>query len=245
MNTINKMRKDGRKFDEIRHIGIIKDFTIYAEGSVLYCLGNTKVLCTLTVEEGTPRWKQNQNIPGGWLTAEYSMLPRSTHQRTTREINSKSGRTMEIQRLVGRSLRSAINLEILGNKTLTIDCDVLQADGGTRIASINGGYLALVLGLKKMINEGLLPPEVLKSPVAAVSVGKVKGDILLDLCYEEDSIAEVDANFVMNENNDLIEVQSTAEGKPYSIRVLNQMTDVAQKGIVELLKYHQNFFKSE
>ncbi len=233
------MRRDGRQAFELRPVTIEPGYSIYADGSVLISLGNTRVLCNLSIEEGVPRWMQLQKKTGGWLTAEYSMLPRSTHQRTPRET-SPGGRTMEIRRLIGRSLRTAINLERIGAITMTLDCDVLQADGGTRTAAITGGYIALALGINKQIIAGRLPVDLIIEPVAAISVGIVNGMVVLDLDYEEDVIAEVDANFIMNSKGDFIEIQGTAERNAFSKATLDQMIDLAAKGINELFTCQKN-----
>lgn len=229
------MRMDGRKANELRPVRIQPGFIPVAEGSILIAVGQTQVLCNATVEEGVPRWMQLQGKPGGWITGEYAMLPRATERRTPRETNGLGGRTQEIRRLIGRSLRAALDLEKLGPRTCIIDCDVLQADGGTRTAAITGGYLALALALRKLIQEQVVPPDALKPPIAAVSVGMVHGIPLLDLCYAEDSAAEVDLNVVMNAEGQFIEVQGTAEGKPFSKAELDHLLDLANSGIGELL----------
>lgn len=229
------MRMDGRKANELRPVRIQPGFIPVAEGSILIAVGQTQVLCNATVEEGVPRWMQLQGKPGGWITGEYAMLPRATERRTPRETNGLGGRTQEIRRLIGRSLRAALDLEKLGPRTCIIDCDVLQADGGTRTAAITGGYLALALALRKLIQEQVVPPDALKPPIAAVSVGMVHGIPLLDLCYAEDSAAEVDLNVVMNARGQFIEVQGTAEGKPFSKAELDHLLDLANSGIGELL----------
>jgi ribonuclease PH len=230
------MRIDGRKFDELRPVTLTPDFIVYPEGSVLVSMGNTKVLCNVSIEDDVPGWMKSQGVTGGWVTAEYALLPRSTHTRTRRERRGAGGRTQEIQRLIGRSLRAAVNLELLGTRTCTVDCDVLQADGGTRTASITGGYVALALALGKLVETGELSAEVFAAPVAAVSAGVVAGQPLLDLCYEEDSQAEVDLNVVMNAEGAFIEVQGTAERGAFPRPTLDQLLDLAQKGIGELLE---------
>lgn len=229
------MRIDGRLPDQLRPVTITPHFTAYAEGSILISMGGTRVLCNLTVEENVPRWMQAQNKPGGWITAEYAMLPRATHQRTPRETNGVGGRTHEIRRLIGRSLRAAVDLKLLGARTCLLDCDVLQADGGTRTAAITGSYLALALGLNKLIRGGQIPPETLQPAIAAVSVGIIGGTPMLDLCYAEDSQAEVDANIVMNASGQFIEIQSTAENKTFSRQQFEQLLNLAYQGIDELL----------
>jgi ribonuclease PH len=234
------MRIDQRKQDQLRPVTITPGYVIYPEGSALITVGNTRVLCNATLEEGVPRWMDQQKVPGGWITAEYAMLPRSTHTRSPREAPNPSGRSAEIRRLIGRSLRAAVDLEKLGRRTLTIDCDVIQADGGTRTAAITGGYVALTLALNKLIHEGTIPPEALKNPIAAVSAGVVNGEAMLDLCYEEDSLAQVDVNVVMNDQYQFIEVQGTAEGAPYDRRMLDDLLDLAESGIRQLLDLQKN-----
>ena len=198
-------------------------------------MGKTWVLCTASVAEEVPHWLKGQ--AQGWVTAEYGMLPASTHTRTPREsgMGAPKGRTQEIQRLIGRSLRSAVDLRKLGEHTITVDCDVIQADGGTRTAAITGGYVALALAVNKLIEEGALRRDVWRAPVAAVSVGVVQGETRLDLCYQEDSRAEVDCNVVMNARGQYIEVQGTAEGQPFARPTLDNLLNLADKGIKELL----------
>ena len=232
-------RKDGRAPDELRPLTFTPDFVLYPEGSVLIAMGNTKVLCNVTIEMGIPRWKQ----AGGWITAEYSLLPRSTHTRTNRETRGLSGRTQEIRRLIGRSLRAAFDLEALGEHTCIVDCDVIQADGGTRTAAISGGYLALKFALQKLVAAETVSPAVFLSPVAAISVGILNGQALLDLNYEEDSRADVDLNLVMNADGNFIEIQGTAEGVPFSKGSLEHLLDLGSIGIKELLKLQQEAFK--
>ena len=231
------MRIDKRKPDELRPVMMIPDYVIYPEGSVLISMGNTKVICNVTLEEDVPIWMKASQKVGGWVTGEYAMLPRSTSTRTQRETRGLGGRTQEIKRLIGRSLRAAGNLDQLGSHTFIVDCDVLQADGGTRTAAITGGYVALVLALRKYIRLGIISEDVFASPIAAVSVGVVEGVPLLDLCYQEDSNAEVDVNVVMNGKNEFIEVQGTAEGATFPRHILDELLDLAQKGISELLAY--------
>lgn len=229
------MRPDGRQVYDLRPINIEPEYSKYADGSALISIGNTRVLCNMTIEEGVPKWMQLQGKSGGWLTAEYSMLPRSTIIRTPRET-TPGGRTMEIRRLIGRSLRTSVDLERIGALTLTLDCDVLQADGGTRTAAITGGYIALALGIKKQIIAGRLPIDLHLEPVAAISVGIINGSIVLDLNYEEDAVAEVDANFIMNSRGEFIEIQGTAERNAFSKTTLNHMIDLAAKGIDDLFE---------
>jgi ribonuclease PH len=235
------MRSDGRQPDEHRPVKIIPEFVKYPEGSVLIQMGDTWVLCSATVEDSLPRWMQIQGKTGGWITAEYAMLPRSTSTRMNRE-REPSGRTQEIRRLIGRSLRAAVDLEKIGARSILIDCDVLQADGGTRTASITGGYLALAMALSKLARQGKIPADALLPPVAAISVGILKGSALLDLDYSEDSQAEVDLNVVMNANGDFIEVQGTAEGAAFPRRDLDTMLNLAAAGIQSLFSIQQSVF---
>lgn len=225
-------RIDGRAIDQLREVKIHRDYLIHAEGSVLIEVGNTKVICTATIEDKVPVWLRNQGI--GWISAEYSMLPRATQQRNVRESSKGklSGRTQEIQRLVGRSLRAVVDLATLGEKTIWIDCDVIQADGGTRTASITGSFIALADALNKIIPEGKLP---LFDFLAATSVGIKDGKPLLDLCYTEDSSVSVDMNLVMTGSGQIVEVQGTAEGAPFSWDQMQELMKLAQKGIDELI----------
>jgi ribonuclease PH len=232
----NFMRIDGRKVDELRQVKISPGYLLYPEGSVLISMGLTKVICTATIQESIPRWKKEQKVPGGWITAEYAMLPRSTHDRKSRETRGLGGRTQEIRRLIGRSLRASVDLEKLGERTCLIDCDVIQADGGTRTASITGGYIALAIALDKLKQENKIPPETSKTPIAAISVGVVDEVPMLDLCYMEDSSADVDVNVVMTAGGKFIEVQSTAEGDPFSRSTFSELLDLAIKGIGELFE---------
>lgn len=227
-------RLDGRKPDQIRPVHMIRDYVEYPEGSVLIEMGKTRVLCNVSLQEGVPAWMTGKGK--GWLTAEYAMLPRSTHTRTARETNGLKGRTQEIRRLIGRSLRMAVDLNLLGERTLMIDCDVLQADGGTRTASITGAYVATKIALQKLIDAGEVPSNVLKSAVAAVSVGIVAGEPLLDLCYAEDSKADVDFNVVMTGEGRFIEVQGTGEVQSFSREELDALLALAEHGIRELFK---------
>ncbi|MCP5008571.1 MAG: ribonuclease PH, partial [Aestuariibacter sp.] len=221
------MRPSGRTASQIRPVTITRHYTCHAEGSVLVEFGNTKVLCNATVEEGVPRFMKGQGK--GWITAEYSMLPRATHTRSQREAarGKQGGRTLEIQRLIARSLRAAVDLKLLGENTITIDCDVIQADGGTRTASITGACVALVDALTHMRNKGILKANPLKFMVAALSVGIYEGAPVADLEYVEDSAAETDMNVVMTETGKLIEVQGTAEGEPFSFDELQELLDIA------------------
>ena len=227
-------RRDGRGQNQLRPVSMTKDYVEHPEGSVLIEMGKTRVLCNVSVQNHVPEWMAGKGK--GWLTAEYAMLPRSTHTRTARERKGLKGRTQEIQRLIGRSLRMSLDLEALGERMILVDCDVIQADGGTRTASITGAYVAVVLALRKMVAGGEIPETVFKEQVAAVSVGIVKGEAHLDLCYEEDSQADVDFNVVMDGKGRFIEVQGTAEGEPYDRETLDALVDLAQAGIQELMK---------
>ena len=227
------MRIDGRRNDELRPVKITPGYIDYPEGSVLIEAGKTRVLCAVTIAAGVPRWLEGQGQ--GWITAEYAMLPRATHTRTPRET-TPSARSQEIRRLIGRSLRAAVDLKRIGENTITIDCDVIQADGGTRTASITGAYVALALALRKMIDEKKASPRALKTAVAAVSVGIVNGEEMLDLCYPEDSRAEVDFNVVMTAEGKFIEVQGTAEGEPFSREAMERLLNLAREGITQLFK---------
>jgi ribonuclease PH len=227
------MRGDGRENDALRPVSITPDYLDYAEGSALISFGDTRVLCAASVDEKVPPWMQGRGT--GWVTGEYAMLPRSTLTRTPRERRDISGRTQEIQRIIGRSLRAAVNLAALGERMIFVDCDVLQADGGTRTASITGGYVALALALRRLVAQGLIQDNVWRQPVAAVSVGILKGEPILDLSYEEDSHAEVDFNVVMTAVGEFVEVQGTAEGQPFSRAVLDNLLALANKGVLELI----------
>lgn len=227
------MRKNNRKNDELRKIEIVPNVNMFAEGSCLIKCGNTQVLCTATVEEKVPAWLKDADR--GWVTAEYSMLPRANRVRTPRETKAPSGRTQEIQRLIGRSLRSVVDLNALKNYTITIDCDVLQGDGGTRTASITGGFIAMYLAVQKMRKEGKFIVNPIKEFVAAVSCGIVDGEELLDLEYEEDSGAQADTNFVLSSSGKIIEVQGTAEGEPFEEERFFRLLNLAKKGINELM----------
>ncbi|WP_225746498.1 ribonuclease PH [Corynebacterium sp. Marseille-P4611] len=228
-------RADGRALDQMRSVRITRSFTTNPAGSVLVEFGNTRVMCTASVDYGVPRFKRDSGE--GWLTAEYAMLPSATHDRMPRESmkGKVKGRTHEISRLVGRSLRAAVDLEELGENTIQLDCDVLQADGGTRTASITGAYVALADAIAHLKAEGVVPGEPLLDPIAAVSVGIIDGEICLDLPYEEDSRAEVDLNVVMQESGDFVEIQGTGEHGLFGREELNEMLDVAQKGCRELI----------
>ena len=238
------MRSDGRSLDQLRPITITRDFTCYAEGSVLIEFGNTKVICNASIEAGLPSFLRGKET--GWITAEYGMLPRSTGSRMQREASQRKqgGRTMEIQRLIGRSLRSSINMDLLGENTIVIDCDVIQADGGTRTASITGGYVALEDAVNSAINEGLIESNPIKEMIASVSVGIQDGNALLDLNYKEDSTAETDMNVVMNNKNNFIEIQGTSEKRPFTYQELERMLDLAKKGISELFEYQNSALRN-
>ena len=233
-------RIDGRTPTQLRPVRLAIDFLDYAEGSVLIETGNTRVLCAASVEERVPPFLEGKGQ--GWVTAEYSMLPRSTHTRTSREREGKvSGRTQEIQRLVGRSLRAAVDMMALGPRTILLDCDVLQADGGTRTASITGAYVALHRACSLLVKRGLLAVHPVRTAVAATSAGVVAGEILLDLCYDEDSRAEVDFNVVMTAEHEFIEVQGTGEGGVFSRATMNQLIELAEAGITELLEIQKQY----
>ncbi len=230
------MRSDGRAADELREVEIIRDYIKYAEGSVYIRIGDTKVICTATVEDRVPPFLRGQGK--GWVTAEYAMLPRATQTRTARESSRGrlGGRTMEIQRLIGRSLRSVINLKGLGERTLWLDCDVIQADGGTRTASITGAFVAAVDALYKMVKDGTLPSLPVTDFLAATSVGILNKDLYLDLCYEEDVAASVDLNVVMTGTGKYVEIQGTGEEAAFTAEELQQMLKLAHTGIMQLTK---------
>lgn len=229
-------RPDARASDELRPVSYELGFQEWAAGSVLISMGRTRVLCSASVSEDAPRWLKGTGK--GWVTGEYSMLPASTNERSPREVNKgrPGGRTQEIQRLIGRSLRSVTDLSKLGERTITLDCDVLQADAGTRTASITGGYIALVIAIRGLVDAGKIPEEVITDSVAAVSVGIVDGEARLDLCYDEDAGAQVDFNVVMTGAGAFVEVQGTAEGDPFARGDLDALLDLAAAGIVDLTK---------
>ena len=229
-------RFDDREKDQLRPIKIIKHFTRYAEGSVLIEWGSTKVLCNATVEESVPSFKKGSGE--GWVTAEYSMLPRATQTRNKRDIHKlkMNPRATEIQRLIGRALRGAIDMKRLGERSITVDCDVLQADGGTRTASVTGGFIALALACQRLVQEGKLEAMPLTHYITAVSVGIVDGEGLLDLCYEEDSAAEVDMNIIMSDACGYVEMQGTGENGTFSKEQLEEMLDLGRKGIEALME---------
>ena len=226
-------RHDGRRPDQGRKVRIEVSPAPYAEGSCLISTGDTRVLCTASVSEGVPPWRERSR--SGWVTAEYAMLPRATHTRSRRERSGPKGRTQEIQRLIGRSLRSVVDMKVMGQHTITIDCDVMQADGGTRTASITGACVALELATRWMISEGLVERAPIRERVAAVSVGIVDSLPCLDLDYREDSKAQVDMNLVGTESGALVEIQGTAEGDPFPRPQLDQMIDLGMAGIETLL----------
>ena len=233
------IREDGRGADELRPVTIKRHYIKYAEGSVLIATGDTRVICTASVIDQQPRFMRSQGIKGkGWVTAEYSMLPRSTSERMQREITrgSASGRTQEIQRLIGRSLRAAVNLHALEEHTVWVDCDVIQADGGTRTASITGAFVALWDACQSLVKEGRIKKFPVIDNIAATSVGLIDGHPMLDLCYTEDSSADVDMNVVMTGGGAFIEIQGTAEEKPFSRAEYDQMLDLAVGGIAELVR---------
>ncbi|MGL4826741.1 MAG: ribonuclease PH [Vibrionaceae bacterium] len=239
------MRPSQREANQIRPVTITRHFNAYAEGSVLVEFGNTKVICTASVEDGVPRFLKGQGQ--GWITAEYGMLPRATHTRNRREAacGKQSGRTMEIQRLIARSLRAAVDLKALGEVTITIDCDVIQADGGTRTAAISGASVALADALQSLKNQGKLTTDPMRGHVAAISVGIFQGNAICDLEYSEDSQADTDMNIVMLEDGRMIEVQGTAEAAPFSTEELNTMLALARKGIEDIVAIQKAALASE
>ena len=239
------LRADGRNNDQLRPVTLTRDFIKYPEGSCLIEVGDTVVVCTATVEDNVPPFRRGSG--GGWVTAEYGMLPRATKERTPRDAarGRQGGRTMEIQRLIARCLRSVVDLEAMGERTITVDCDVLQADGGTRTASITGGYVALVDALRWMVGKGQLKSMPLLDSIAAVSVGIVQGEPLLDLVYSEDSTAAVDMNLVMTGAGRFVEVQGTAEGNPFSKESLDTLLRLGEMGIRELLAAQKKVLEGE
>ncbi|HEY2384945.1 MAG TPA: ribonuclease PH [Terriglobia bacterium] len=230
------MRSEGRAHNQLRSVRMTPGFISQAEGSVLIEVGRTRVICTASVEESVPAFLKGQGK--GWITSEYSMIPRATNTRTTREstLGKKSGRTQEIQRLIGRALRASIELGKLGERQIWIDCDVIQADGGTRTASITGAFVALCLAIRKLQDSNALSQNPIRSHVAAVSVGIIKGVPMLDLDYPEDSTADVDFNLVMTDRNEFVEIQGTAERDPFGTTALNQLLDLGRSGIHELIE---------
>jgi len=235
------MRIDGRKADELRKIKITRNYIKSAEGSVMIQMGDTWVICTATVENSVPPFLRGKGT--GWVTAEYAMLPRSSGQRIQRERSKVGGRTHEIQRLIGRALRSVVDMEALGERSVLIDCDVVQADGGTRTASITGAYIALMDALRHVKKQGLIGTVPVLDHLAAVSVGIVDGKPLLDLCYTEDSSAEVDMNLVMTGKGGIVEIQGTAEGEPFSKAELTKLLALGEKGIKQLIQKQKESLK--
>ncbi|MGO9378271.1 MAG: ribonuclease PH [Dissulfurispiraceae bacterium] len=238
------MRPDGRRKDEMRNVRIKRNYIKPAEGSVLIEVGDTKVICTATIEDRVPHFLRDQKK--GWITAEYGMIPRATSVRTAREatVGKTGGRTMEIKRLIGRALRAIIDLEVLGERTIWLDCDVIQADGGTRTASITGAYIALHDAVHMAMEKGLIQKNPISESLAAVSVGIVRGEPLLDICYAEDSAADVDMNVVMTGGGKIVEIQGTAESEPFSKVMLDELLRLAEKGIGELIKIQTEIFSS-
>ena len=232
-------RLDGRRPDEIRPVRAEVDFVEYPEGSVLFSLGGTRVLCNVSVEDGVPSWMQSRGQPGGWVTAEYAMLPRSTHTRTPRETGAPRGRSAEIRRIVGRSLRAAVRLHEMPPVTCIVDCDVIQADGGTRTAAVTGGYMALALALHRTVGAMGHRPDFLAPAVAAISVGRLDGQLLVDLDYGEDSQAEFDLNLVMNAEQELVEIQGTAEQAPLPLQQLDRVLELGRGAIQELISFQE------
>lgn len=241
LTSVSGLRADGRKPDQLRPVRFQNGIAPYATGSTLVAFGDTRVICGVTVEESVPRWMKEQNVTGGWITSEYSMLPYSTLQRKARDISKGKidGRSQEIQRLIGRAMRACIDLEKVGSRTIWIDCDVLQADGGTRTAAITGGYVALALAVRKLLSEGKIGQDPLLSPVAAVSVGIVEGRPMLDLCYTEDVAAAVDLNLVMNGAGEFIELQGTGEEATFSEAQLAGLLALGKAGIRDLIAAQQ------
>jgi ribonuclease PH len=239
-------RVDGRKNDQLRHIKFNKDYLSHPLASVMVEVGGTKVICAVSVEPRVPAWMRAQNVPGGWLTCEYGMLPASTHDRMRRESSSgkQGGRTVEIQRLIGRSLRGVVDLKKLGQNTIYIDCDVIDADGGTRCAGITGASVALQLALKSPQGRKIFRENPMRENVAAISVGVVDGEPVLDLCYEEDCSAEVDMNVIMTEAGEFIEVQGTAEGKPFSREKLDELLGLAEDGLKKIFEIQRKIINS-
>ncbi len=233
------MRPSGRKADQLREVGITRNYTRHAEGSVLVEFGETRVICTVSIEEKVPTFLRGSGQ--GWVTAEYGMLPRSTSQRMGREAarGKQGGRTMEIQRLIGRALRAAVDLKLLGERTLTVDCDVIQADGGTSTASVTGGCVALVDAISYLRENNLIDTDLVRHLVASVSTGIYDGEAVLDLDYAEDSNADTDMSFVMTETGEFIEIQGTAEGQAFTTEQMLAMTKLAEKGIRELIEHQR------
>lgn len=235
------MRQSNRENNQLRDIEFITNFNPYAEGSCLVKYGNTHVVCTATVDEKVPSWLKGQEK--GWVTAEYAMLPRSTQTRVPRESKKPSGRTQEIQRLIGRSLRAVVDLTKMKDLSICIDCDVLQADGGTRVASISGGFVALYIALDRLVKEGKLPENPIREFVAAVSCDIYNGEVVLDVDYNEDSNSQVDMNFVMTESGKIVEIQGTAEGEPFEEKDFAKLMDLGKQGIKQIIARQKEALK--
>ncbi len=240
-------RPDGRNHDQLRKIRITPDFLSHPIGSALIEMGGTKVICAVSFEQGVPGWMRAQGVSGGWLTSEYGMLPSSTHDRSQREAakGKQSGRTMEIQRLIGRSFRTVVDHQLLGANTVYIDCDVIDADGGTRCASITGASIALQIAFRRLVERKILQRFPMKENVAAISVGVRKSEPILDLCYEEDSSADVDMNVIMTESGKFIEIQGTAEEEPFSKEELDKLLGLAKTGLDRLFEIQRKVVGSE
>ena len=238
-------RIDSRRPDQLRPLKIKTDFVATPAGAVLIEMGKTRVICAASIEDGVPQWMRKQGVEGGWITAEYSMLPYCTSPRKSREISRGKieGRTQEIQRLIGRSLRAVIDMEKLGERTIWIDCDVLEADGGTRTASITGAYVAVALAMKQLLADGKIETNPLRAAVAAISVGIVDGVPLLDLCYTEDVKAAVDMNVVMTDAGQFVEVQGTGEEAPFAKEQLNELLKLGEKGIEKLIAAQEKILR--
>lgn len=235
------MRRSNRKNNQLREIDFVVDFNPYAEGSCLVKYGNTHVVCTATVEEKVPSWIKGQNK--GWITAEYAMLPRSTITRVPRETKKPSGRSQEIQRLIGRSLRAVVDLDKMPEISITIDCDVLQADGGTRVASVSGGFVALYSAINNLLQEGRIKENPIREFVAAVSCDICNGEAVLDVDYEEDSSSQVDMNFVLTESGKIVEIQGTAEGEPFTDEEFNKLMELGKEGIKQIIAKQKGVLK--
>lgn len=235
------MRNSGRENNQLRNIEFVTNFNPYAEGSCLVKYGNTHVVCTASVEEKIPSWLKGQEK--GWVTAEYAMLPRSTQTRVQREVKKPSGRTQEIQRLIGRSLRAVVDLEKMKDICVTVDCDVLQADGGTRVASVSGGFVALYLAMEKLVKEKKLTENPIREFVAAVSCDIYNGKAVLDVDYEEDSNSQVDMNFIMTESGKIVEIQGTAEGEPFEEKEFNELMSLGKEGIKQIIAKQKDVLK--
>ncbi len=239
-------RIDGRSADQLRSVDFILDIAPHANASVLIAFGNTRVICAATIQDEVPRWMKVQNVPGGWLTAEYSMLPYSTLGRKERDSSRgrPDGRSIEIQRLIGRSLRAVVDLTKLGQRTLCIDCDVLQADGGTRTASITGACVAAAIAFNRLLDKGKITQQPMRKKVAAISAGIWKGEALLDLCYEEDAKADVDCNLVLTEDGDFVEIQGSGEEATFTQAQMDEMLVLGRKGVAELAALQQQVIDS-